>query len=192
MSCATLYNLGCFLSCDQITVPIALEDGDYVIRLAIGDQAIEKEIEVSDSNFVLDITDLPLGREIQVTFFQEGVQKCITVEDVEYCDFKLKLKIPAVTGVQTSDEVVVVKTVTVEFESTIDNGQAAFVDVDVPGMILGQKFTISRKTDLSSLENEYVFITEKIVSSEVLRVLVENQSGEDGVTIPTIEYNIYL
>lgn len=191
MSCAKIYNIGCFLACGEITIPVQLAPGEYTARFIVGLSAIQEDIDVVDGKFATDASVLPIGREILVQFLQDDEIVCATIEGVEYCQFKLKIMVPAATSTGSGSTGVTVKTVTVNFDP-IDNGQVSYVDVSVPGMILGNNFTISRVTDLSSLEDDFVMITEKVISNETLRVYVENQSGEDGVVIPAITYKIYL
>lgn len=193
MSCLKIYNLGCFLSCDTISVNIGLADGEYSAVFTVGSSSISADIEVSDEVAVLDSKILPLGREILVSFYQDNDIQSITIDEIEYSEFKIKLNIPAQTGSSQSNtgNSVVVRTVTAEFDP-IDNGQIRFVDISVPGLALGQNYTISRATDLSDLEDDFVMISEKVVKNNELRVYVQNESGEDGVQVPEITYKIYL
>ena len=193
MSCVKIYNLGCFLSCDTISVNIELNDGEYLAVFTVGSSSISADIEVNDEVAVIDSTILPLGREILVSFYQDNDIQSVTIDEVVYTQFKIKLNIPAQTGSLQSNtgNSVVVRTVTAEFDP-IDNGQIRFVDIEVPGLTLGQNYTISRVTDLSSLEDDFVMISEKVVKNNELRVYVQNESGEDGVQLPEITYKIYL
>ncbi len=83
-------------------------------------------------------------------------------------------------------------TVNVALAGAMDNGQLEIVTVNVPGLVLGGNNNVQLATDISALVTSGLVITHNIVANDTLNVTIENQTGNDGLTVPTLQYNIYV
>jgi hypothetical protein len=74
---------------------------------------------------------------------------------------------------------------------TMDNGQVLTVNAAAPSLTLGGNHNVVANTDLSVLEADGIFVTWSVITNGFLTVRIENQSGNDAVTVPPISFNIY-
>jgi hypothetical protein len=78
----------------------------------------------------------------------------------------------------------------VSLATPLNNGEGETVIVSVSGLMLGGNNSISLSTDLSALPN--VDVTAVVLADGELTVTVTNNTGDDDVTIPTLNFNIYI
>jgi len=71
----------------------------------------------------------------------------------------------------------------------LDNGQTSVTTWDVPGLVAGNNYNIQLETDISALVG--LNISEKVIADEKLQITVINESGNDGISIPELTYNIF-
>ena len=77
----------------------------------------------------------------------------------------------------------------IDVNETIDNGQTSITDHNVQNIKAGQNYNIQIETDISSLAG--ITIETAIIADNTLRIIVINESGENGVVIPTLKINIF-
>ena len=79
--------------------------------------------------------------------------------------------------------------VDITINDILDNGQMIIEEKIVSGLVQGANYNIKLETDVSGFDG--VLFKHSVIKDDTFRVEIINQSGNDGIVIPILKYNIY-
>lgn len=182
----------------NITTDIQISEGSYYLKQETESYTNYVPLEIiGDSFIVIDTLKFHPNREI----YLELVDENYTSVTLPMCGNVIRffsrinnlictnLEIEKETSLVNNDdcsssvENSIIETISVTFDE-IENGTVVYQDIELPL----PNVNVVLDTDVS--EYEKVFILQSYISSLKLRIIVQNETG-DNVTLPTLTFKIY-